>query len=298
MISHWLYLFASVLELSLMAQATDLLSGHAGRLGFGAVISAGIGAYSYALLCGFGWNPWLGIFVALLVGGCTGLGLFVLVIKLNGDAYLLASFGLQMALVEMANNLSITGGPLGLRNIPIPRLWIKNADSDIVAILVLLGAAIIAMLVLSTAVGSSRGLGRMVHWIRDDYLSAITAGINPNVLLGAVCVVHSLIGACAGVGLVISQGYIGPESFDLWLSLNVLTIVILSGTGGHPALMLLGSFFIVTLNETVNIFLADPSSVGPLQQVLINSILIAFLALRRRGLAGPLLAMGPSSGAE
>ncbi len=299
MMAHWIYLSASILELSLMAKATDLLAGHSGRLGFGGIISAAIGGYAYALLSTQGGlNSWFSLIAALIVAGVSGLGLAVPLLKLNADGYLMATFALQMAVVELANNLSFTGGALGIRNVPALLFpwWRSNADGA--SLVVLLAATAVGMVGLMAVDGPASKLGRMLHWLRDDYVSAIASGINPKLVLSAVCVLHCLLGACAGIGIVISQGYVGPHSFDLWLSLNVFTVVIVSGTGGPPFLMLLGSVIVVSLNEIVSTTFTEPTSVGPWQQMLVNCLLLFFLALRRRGLAGPLLVTGPSARSE
>lgn len=279
-----------------MAKATDLLAGHSARLGFGAVLSAAIGAYSYALLSVHtGWSPLLALIAAIISGCLTGLVLAWLLLTLDADGYLLATFALQMAVVEMANNFDFTGGPLGIRNIPAPAFFKLRLGSDVSATIMLIGTTAIAATILIATVGKTSRLGRIIHWVRDDDMSAATSGVNMNRLLAAECILHGMIGASAGIGIAISQGYVGPRSFDLWLSLKVFAVVVISGTGGSPLIMLIGSAIIICLSEAVSTVFTDPTSVGPFQQVVINCVLIFVLIFRQRGLAGPLLTTGPSA---
>ena len=113
--------------------------------------------------------------------------------------------------------------------------------------------------------------------------------------MASACLVHCILGGAAGVGVVIAQGFVAPRTFDLGLSLKVLTVVVLSGVGGSPFLMLLGSAILVLVTELASFAFTAPEAVGPLQQVLVSSVLIGFLVFRRRGIGGPVLESGPSS---
>lgn len=294
-----IYLLTSVLELDLMAKATDLLAGHCRKVGFGAVISAMVSGYVYAIFTVQGHcNVWLALLASVGVAVLLGFGLAILLTNLDADSYLLATFALQLALVEVVNNSSFTGGPLGIRNIPAPRFPGLTLDSDVSSLLILLGTGIPGAIFLARILGKASSLARILHWIRDDYSSAISSGVNPNRFFVGASVLHSTIASCAGIGVAVSQGYVGPQSFDLWLSIRVLTVVIISGTGGPPFSMFIGSIIVVLLTELLSSIFTDPVSVGPFQQIIINCVLAGFLLWRNRGVAGPKLSLGPSARSE
>lgn len=296
MSSYFSYLAAVVIQLTLLAKATDLLGGHCGRLGFGAILSAAFGGYIYALAAvQFALNPWLAVVISLCCAGSISMGIAILLVKLNADGYLLATFAFQMAFVELVNNLQFAGGPLGIRNVPPLDIPFMQLNSTAGALVMLIPSLILGALLVLAAVSKGSALRRRYHWIRDDPLSAKVAGIRLEYSLMQACFVHSFISALSGIGIVIAQGYVAPKSFDLWLSLKVLSVVIVSGTGGNPLLMIFGSAILVGITEIINTNMVAPEVVGPLQQIFINLLLVSLLVFRRRGLAGPELETGPSA---
>lgn len=296
MTSYLTYLTAAIVQLALLAQATDLLGGHCGRLGLGAVSAAGVAGYGYAVgTVTYGLQPWAGIMVGMGAAALLSGLLTILVVKSDAHEYLLATFALQMAFVELVNNLAISGGPLGVRNVLPPAVRFLPPEASLSSLAVVLPSLGFASLALLAALGPHGRVGRACHWIRDDLMSAAASSLHVPRLLGSACLMHCLIAGTAGIGMVIAQGYVAPRSFDLWLSLKVLTVVILSGTGGNPIMMLVGSAILVAVSELVNATIVAPEAVGPLQQILINSLLVALLVWRKRGLAGPALEPGPSA---
>lgn len=119
--------------------------------------------------------------------------------------------------------------------------------------------------------------------------------MNPQNWLIVLFVSQSIMAGVAGMSVVMLQGYVSPESFDLWLSLSVLTVVYLSGTGGQPIFIYLGAGLLVAAGEFVRSFGQFPELVGPAQRIVVSLILIAILSFQRRGLAGPVVELGPSA---
>jgi branched-chain amino acid transport system permease protein len=285
-----------VLQLVLLAQSTDFVGGHGGRMGVAAVLFAALGGYMYALsTVTLGVGCWLSVFLALLATSIAALVLGWLFLRLRENEFLLATLAVQLGFLEVANNVSILGGPLGIRNIPSPSVRAILHDPALNAIWVLGPGVMMCSVILVRLLGEDSQLGRLVHWIRDDELSAIAFGLPVDRLRIVLFVFLALFSGLAGVGIVASQGYVSPRSFDLWLSLTVLTVVYLSGTGGNPLAMFAGAMTLVVLNELLRSFGSMPELVGPIQQIALNVILIAVLLVRQRGIAGPVIEFGPSA---
>jgi len=285
-----------VLQLVLLAQSTDLVGGHGGRMGVASVLFAAVGGYVFALSAAtFRISPWLSVFLALLVTCVSAMAVGWLFLRLRENEFLLATLAAQMGFLELVNNVSILGGPLGIRNIPSPALGAILHDTALDAIWVLGPAVLISSVSLLRLLGENGRLGGIVHWIRDDELSATVFGLPVDRLQISLLVFLGFFSGLAGVGIVVSQGYVSPKSFDLWLSLTVLSVVYLSGTGGNPLAMFAGAAALVVLNESLRSVGSMPELVGPVQQIALNAILIAVLVMRRRGLAGPTIEFGPSA---
>jgi branched-chain amino acid transport system permease protein len=199
-----------------------------------------------------------------------------------------------MGFSELMNNLPILGGPLGIRNIPPITVFSMRGDA-VQSALVLLIPGVVFGVILQNLVGEKAHWGKILHWVRDDDVSARTFGIVPERWRIAIFTVHAMLAALSGLSMVIAQGYISPRSFDLWMSIEVLTVVYLSGTGGNPVAMYVGAAVLVMIGEFLRSFGELPQLVGPVQQIVTTAILIAILSFRRRGLAGPIIEAGPSA---
>lgn len=296
MSSYFVFLLTLTVQIVLLAQATDLLAGHGGRISLAPALFAGVGAYSYAVLAvRLGWNPWVAFVVGCLIVTSAAMGLGCLLLKLNANGFLIGTFAAQVAFVDLVNNLNLTGGPLGIRDIPGPKLPFVQSEATVNSLALLVPALFISTLVMLKAVGPSSPLGRIYHWIRDDRQSAIAFGIPEKSLLRTAFVVHAVVSGIAGIGMAVAHTYIAPESFDLWLSLTILTAVFLGGTGGSSLGMIVGGVVLVALTELVNALPLRPDMVGAFQQIVLNGCLVGILVFRRRGLAGPIIEGGPSA---
>ena len=296
MIGYVAFSLIVVLQLVLLAQTTDLVGGHGGRVGVASVLFAALGGYVYAIsTVALRVGPWLGVLIASFATPVAGLVIGWLFLRLRENDFLLATLAAQMGFLELANNLPVLGGPLGIRNIPSPALGFIFHDPALNALWVLGPAVMICSILLVRLLGEDCQFGRLVRWIRDDELSATAFGLSIDRLHIVLFVFMALFSGLAGVGIVASQGYVSPRSFDLWLSLTVLTVVYLSGTGGNPLAMFAGAIMLVIFNELLRSFGSMPELVGPIQQIALNVILIAVLHVRRRGIAGPVIEFGPSA---
>jgi branched-chain amino acid transport system permease protein len=293
-IAYALFVLVIVLQLVVLAQGTDALGGHGGRVGVQAVFFAAAGGYAYAFCAVvLALAPWAAI--AISAGVICGIALIVgaLFLRLRSNDFLLASLAVQLGFTEVANNLPALGGPLGIRNVPAATPFVSG-DPGLDALWIFAPAALAVSVLLGYALCRAR-FGIVVHWIRDDVLSAAAIGIPVRSVQMTVFMTQALFAALAGIGLVISQGYVSPDSFDLSLSVAVLTVVYVSGTGGWPVAMFAGALVVVGLSEAVRVLQSLPQLVGPVQQIVVNALLIGVLVLRPRGLAGPAIEAGPSA---
>jgi branched-chain amino acid transport system permease protein len=297
----WYVIYLSVVacELALLAMATDLLAGHAGKTGVSAVFFAALGGYGYALLTTrLHLSPELSVAGVLLITLPLSFGVGKLLLSLRDNEYLLGTFALEVGFISFLRNSELTGGPLGLRNVPLPMGWLGVRDPSLAASIILVSSLIGTILILHTALAADNPWGLKLRSIRDDARSAQSLGINVDATLLVAFAVHALIACLVGVGATIAQAYISPDSFGVGLCLWVLAVVYLGGTGSRPVWMLTSAALYVALGELLALLIHDPLWVGPLQQIAFNGALITILLLRRRGLAGPSLEEGPLGGLE
>lgn len=295
---YFAYLLCGTLSLVLLAQATDLLGGHSGRMGVSAVLFAAVSAYAYGLLTVHaGWPAWGAFVAAIVVTTAIGTCLAVPMVRLGATGFLIASVCLQLGIVEVTNNIGAFGGPIGLRDIPHPWLTPVAEESVRVGAIIVCLAVVASTVALTRLTDDARTWGRFIHWVRDDQASSEISGLNGTRVRAALFALHALVASLAGLTTVLVQGYVSPSSFDLGLSLNVLAVVYVGGTGGRPSAMLIGAVVVVGADEAVRGLGIYPALVGPIQRMITASALVAVLVMRRRGIAGPVLESGATMGA-
>ena len=121
--------------------------------------------------------------------------------------------------------------------------------------------------------------------IRQDETAVVAAGRD---VLRAKISVAALSGAYAGAagGLyAVFISFIDPTSFDIHVSVLMLTMVVV---GGARTLLgsVLGAFLLLALPQLLNLIDVPTTAVGPLRQILYGALLVAFMLFRPQGLVG------------
>ena len=233
----------------------------------------GVGAYGCVLTVLKLGLPWP---VGLLVGaGAAGLLAAVvgpILLRLTGKYFVLVTFLfgeiVRMTIVEW---VSLTGGSNGIFDIPAPYpVFLSNRAYYYLA----LAAAFLCVGFCARLLTSE--YGRAIDAIREGERLAECSGVP--VLRVKVTV---FIMACTLVGI---QGalqahytrYVGPESYAIIQSLN---LVVMNVIGGMTSLAgsLLGTVFMVTLPELLRGYVA-------MQQIMFGAILFATMAFLPGGL--------------
>jgi hypothetical protein len=112
-------------DLSILALSLNLLIGYSGIFSLAHAAIYGIGAYASALVA---LKLGLGFWGGLVVAGATGALASALVaipsLRVAGDYYIVASFGLQTVILTVFINwTSLTNGHAGLPGIPRPEIF-------------------------------------------------------------------------------------------------------------------------------------------------------------------------------
>lgn len=96
-----------------------LLTGICGLTSFGQAAFVGLGAYASAVATtGLGVSPWIGLVLAVVVTGLSGLLIGFLTLQLSGHYLPLGTIAWSVSLYLVAGNLQSIGGHTGLTGIP------------------------------------------------------------------------------------------------------------------------------------------------------------------------------------
>ena len=117
---YYLSIFISALILGSVSLAWNLLAGVCGRVSFGHAAFFGIGAYASALLVvKAGFNPFLAMVAAAIVGVFGGLIIGIPAFRLRGPYFALSILGFAEVMKLLTLNLTrLTEGSKGIFNIP------------------------------------------------------------------------------------------------------------------------------------------------------------------------------------
>jgi branched-chain amino acid transport system permease protein len=241
----------------LLGLGMNITLGLAGLLDLGFVAFYAVGAYTVALLTStaqYGiahWSFWQAAPFAVIFAMLFGLLLGLPILRIRGDYLAIATLGFGEIIRILAESDLLKpwlGGPRGIVNIPKP---IDVPPTSLLAgpiqiyYLALICAALVAFV--AWRLRASR-LGRSWMAIREDEDVAEGLGIN---LVSTKLLAYMLGGGFAGLAGAISAGLVGsifPTSIQLFLSINVVAIVIVGGMGSIPGVVL-GALFLIGVPE-------------------------------------------------
>jgi len=110
---------------TVLAVSLDILAGHTGLLSIAHAAFYGLGAYTSALFATRLGAPFLvGLLAGMVVAAMISFIVSLPSLRLHDDYFVIATFGFQMILFSVFNNLmEVTRGPLGIPGIPQPVIF-------------------------------------------------------------------------------------------------------------------------------------------------------------------------------
>lgn len=253
----WSQTLTTIGLFTLMGLGLNIVVGMAGLLDLGYVAFYAIGAYALALFSSpasslqLGLPFWAALPIALAFAAISGILLGIPVLRLRGDylAIVTLGFGEIIRVLALSDILKpYIGGPQGIMETPPPYFFgIQLSDPRYLYYLIL--AACLVVIFISLRLNDSR-IGRAWIAVREDEDVAQAMGIN---LVAAKLMAFAIGASFAGVGGAIfaaRQGAIFPMDFTLFVSINVLCLIIIGGMGSIPG-VITGAFFLIGLPEVL-----------------------------------------------
>ena len=244
----------------LMGLGLNIVVGFAGLLDLGYVAFFAFGAYTMAILTTTsslgrgGLNFWEALPFAVIVGVLWGLLLGFPVLRMRGDylAIVTLGFGEIIRILALSNWLApIEGGAQGVLHIPPPQLFGFVLDNpQLMYYLDVLGAVLAAFVAIRLR--NSR-LGRQWMAMREDEDVAEAMGINLVQTKLSAFAIGASFSAIAGAIFAARLGNIFPTSFNILISINALSLIIVGGMGSIPGVVV-GALILVGLPEILREF--------------------------------------------
>ncbi|MBC8507235.1 MAG: hypothetical protein ISR58_10035 [Anaerolineales bacterium] len=243
----------------LMGLGLNIVVGFAGLLDLGYVAFFAIGAYVMGILTseghlGLGFTFWTALPFSVLASTLFGILLGIPVLRMRGDylAIVTLGFGEIIRILALSDMLKqFIGGAQGVLQIPKPSIFGYDLTKPEALYYIILIGVLIAAFV-SWRLRDSR-LGRQWMALREDETVAEAMGINlVNTKLLAFATGAAFSGL-AGAIFASKLTSIFPHSFNLIVSINVLSLIIVGGIGSLPGVVV-GALILVGLPELLREF--------------------------------------------
>jgi branched-chain amino acid transport system permease protein len=243
----------------LMGLGLNIVVGFAGLLDLGYVAFFAIGAYTMGVLTsvgdlGVGLSFWVALPFAVLAAVTAGIILGIPVLRTRGDylAIITLGFGEIIRILALSDLLKpVIGGAQGILQIPKPQIGTLGLIKPEQLYFVILAGCLLAAFV-SWRLRESR-LGRQWMALREDEDVAEAMGIN---LVKTKLLAFAIGAAFSGLsGAIFASKLtsIFPHSFNLLISIYVLSLIIVGGMGSLPGVVV-GALLIIGLPELLREF--------------------------------------------
>jgi branched-chain amino acid transport system permease protein len=246
----------------LMGLGLNIAIGLTGMLDLGYVTNYAVGAYVMAVLTtnselnrgGGLLNFWLVIPIAIIITMATRFLLTLPVLKMRGDYLAIATLGFGEIIGTLANSdwlAPVVGGAQGVLFIPNPNFLGTNLVDPQQLYYVVLVACIL-FLIISVRLNNSR-IGRQWMAVREDEDVARAMGIDVTRSKLLSLTLAAAAGGLAGAIFAAKVGTVFPNSFTIFVSINVLALIIVGGLGSIPGVVV-GALALVGMPDLLREF--------------------------------------------
>jgi branched-chain amino acid transport system permease protein len=223
----------------------SILLGNVNQISIGQAGFFAVGAYTVGYLTTtFNWPFWLALLAGVVLAGLFGLVLGFIALRFKGHYLAMATLAFGLIIVEVARASDTLGNANGISNIAYAQLGpiaLSHGAAYWFAWFVALLAAVLSLNMLRGRTGTA------FEAIRNDELAAEVVGI-PTRRYKILAFVYA--GVLAGLAGGIYAAYLGlvtPDSVSVALSIDLLLMVVLGGSGGVSG-AILGAAIIGSLN--------------------------------------------------
>lgn len=264
-----------------------LLTGYTGLINLGQAAFLGIGAYTNAVLMTRGVPFVITLPLAGLVSALFGVLIAIPTTRMTGFYLAIATLAFGSIIGTVFQKwTSVTGGFDGFA-VPTPSIFGFPIEGT-TGIYYLSLAVLIFVIWLSINILRSP-VGRAMVAIRDSEISAQSMGINLSLYKTISFAISAGITGLAGALFAHYVRFLAPDSFDILLSIQFVTIIFVGGLGSlHGAIF--GAMFVRLLPQVIAIVRDDlPFGIGRmpgLEPSLFGIVLVLVILFEPLGMYG------------
>ncbi|MDI6870675.1 MAG: branched-chain amino acid ABC transporter permease [Bacillota bacterium] len=249
---YYLHTAIAMMVNAVLALSLNFILGYVGEKSLGHAAFFGIGGYTAALLAlNLGVPAWGTLLAGGVVSGLFGLAVGFPTLRLRGPYFAIATLGFGAILQLIATNwTSLTKGPMGIPGVPplaFAGLIFRNERPYYYVALLLLALAAY----LTWRLAHSR-IGRAFVAIRQNFDLAESVGIDTFRFKLAAFVLGTVLAGVVGAFYAHYTNFISPKALESYITLNVVTMVIIGGEGTLIG-PILGAILVTLLPEVLRV---------------------------------------------
>lgn len=267
--------------LAVMAYGADLILSYLGEVSLGHTIFWATGGYAASLLAvNAGWNGWATAGAAIVLSMILAAILGAATLRTREFVFSLVTYAAAVVAMEVAFNWSFLGGSDGIVGVPPLELTIlgrgvsgaSNAELWPIA----WGLLMLTLLFIHRFRRSRLGTSALMVQMNPDL--ALALGVDARAVRFLVFVASAPISALAGWLYAYQRAYVGPDMFESYFLVLMLTAIVIVGRR-----LLLGPLIGTALIIVQQTFF---SIGGDGDKIILGAVLAAILLLWPRGLIG------------
>ena len=268
----------NILMFTTLAGSLNVINGYSGQFNLGQAGFFAIGAYTCAILSTkFGIDFWLLLPIAGIFSAVVGLIVALPTLKLKGIYLAVVTLGASEIIRVIAQTWQpVTGGALGIKNIPYPWLFSLDTFRPKYYYFIFLVIAILFLLVTRRILKSR--VGRAWISIREDQIAARSLGVQTSYYKCLNFMYGAFWAGVVGAAYAPFVNYIEASQFSLDTGFNVLAMVVIGGQGTLIG-PIVGSLIVTVLTETLRFL-------ELWRYVIYAIIIIMMMWVRPQGIAG------------
>lgn len=253
----WLVLLLNrALIFGIVAVGLNMLTGNAGQISMGHAGFIAVGAFaSYGLTDLVGIPFWFAVPIAGLISALVGYGLGFPALRLSGHYLAIATLGFGVAIPQVLNLFeTLSGGWTGVKP-SAPYFYGISFRQDRPYFYLILFSLVFLSWVANNIVKSRTG--RAFIALRDSEVAAQAMGISLTVYKTVAFAISAFYAGVGGALWAHMMNYISPHDFNLGMSIELFTIIVLGGLASIPGSIVGAVFmsFLPKVTEKVSLAL-------------------------------------------
>lgn len=276
-----------------LATAWNIVGGYAGQISLGHAVFYGIGSYSSVILLSkYGWSPWIGMVIGMVISGIVAVMISWPTFRLKGPFFSLVTIAiLEVVRLLAIHDQELTGGSSGLTvplNIGFEWMIFREIEqSYLMASAFLFFSLFVAWLI------RRRKMGFYLMAIREREDAARAIGINTASTRIWAMVISAALTSMIGSYYAMYLSFIDPDAtFSLGVSIQIAMFALIGGLGTVFG-PLLGAIVVLPIAELVRGWLS--AYANGIHGAVYGLVLVLAVLWFPRGLIGSLKFFAPST---